>query len=71
MQILLLCLCLYCRRCFERGKEKCYNYWPEEGKSVTFGSITVQCFAATKSEDYIARNLEVSANEVSVWSSLL
>ena len=46
-------------------KEKCYKYWPEEGKKVTFASITVQCLGAMKSEDYIARSLEVSMKRVS------
>ena len=58
------CVCsIY--RCYERGREKCYRYWPEEGKIVTFSSVTVRCLGVTKSVDYVARNLEVSMKEVS------
>eukprot|EP00112_Aurelia_sp_Birch-Aquarium-sp1_P007509 Seg1819.1 transcript_id=Seg1819.1/GoldUCD/mRNA.D3Y31 product="Tyrosine-protein phosphatase non-receptor type 9" protein_id=Seg1819.1/GoldUCD/D3Y31 len=50
-------------RCIERGKEKCYKYWPEEGKTINFRSISVQNLGVVNSDDYVARNLEVQCEE--------
>ena len=46
-------------RCYERGKEKCYCYWPEDGKTIKFLTMTVKCLGVVRSEDYLARSLEV------------
>ncbi|XP_065059843.1 tyrosine-protein phosphatase non-receptor type 9-like isoform X2 [Rhopilema esculentum] len=50
-------------RCFERGREKCFRYWPEEKKSTRFESITVQNLGVVESTDYIVRKLEVQSKE--------
>lgn len=48
----------------ERGKNKCYKYWPDKGRimqAITPSStITVNCTQEFESNDYTLRHLEVS-----------
>ncbi|XP_022219796.1 tyrosine-protein phosphatase corkscrew isoform X2 [Drosophila obscura] len=48
---------------YERGKEKCARYWPDEGKCEQFGSARIQCVSENSTSDYTLREFLVSWRE--------
>lgn len=40
---------------YERGKEKCARYWPDEGRSEQFGHARIQCVSENSTSDYTLR----------------
>ncbi|KAL1116532.1 hypothetical protein AAG570_005004, partial [Ranatra chinensis] len=44
----------------ERGKNKCAKYWPDEGESCDYGSVTVRNVTQTSTTDYTLRELLVT-----------
>ncbi|XP_013778053.1 tyrosine-protein phosphatase non-receptor type 11-like isoform X2 [Limulus polyphemus] len=47
----------------ERGKNKCYRYWPEEGQEKVWGKITVKSLAESSTADYTLREFQVSKED--------
>ncbi|XP_016982317.1 tyrosine-protein phosphatase corkscrew isoform X4 [Drosophila rhopaloa] len=45
---------------YERGKEKCARYWPDEGKAEQFGQARIQCVSENSTSDYTLREFLVS-----------
>ncbi|XP_039152682.1 tyrosine-protein phosphatase corkscrew isoform X4 [Drosophila simulans] len=45
---------------YERGKEKCARYWPDEGRSEQFGHARIQCVSENSTSDYTLREFLVS-----------
>ncbi|XP_052856256.1 tyrosine-protein phosphatase corkscrew isoform X5 [Drosophila gunungcola] len=45
---------------YERGKEKCARYWPDEGKTEQFGQARIQCVSENSTSDYTLREFLVS-----------
>ncbi|XP_017064668.1 tyrosine-protein phosphatase corkscrew isoform X2 [Drosophila eugracilis] len=45
---------------YERGKEKCARYWPDEGRSEQFGPARIQCVTENSTSDYTLREFLVS-----------
>ncbi|KAH8419721.1 hypothetical protein KR009_001581 [Drosophila setifemur] len=45
---------------YERGKEKCARYWPDEGKTEQFGLARIQCVSENSTSDYTLREFLVS-----------
>ncbi|KAH8373832.1 hypothetical protein KR200_006782 [Drosophila serrata] len=48
---------------YERGKEKCARYWPDEGKTEHFGPARIQCVSENSTSDYTLREFLVSWRE--------
>ncbi|XP_005180482.1 tyrosine-protein phosphatase corkscrew isoform X2 [Musca domestica] len=40
---------------FERGKNKCAKYWPDEGQTKQFGPAKIQCISENSTNDYTLR----------------
>uniref|UniRef100_A0A1I8Q0M3 protein-tyrosine-phosphatase n=1 Tax=Stomoxys calcitrans TaxID=35570 RepID=A0A1I8Q0M3_STOCA len=40
---------------FERGKNKCAKYWPDEGQTKQFGPAKIQCISESSTSDYTLR----------------
>ncbi|XP_065362731.1 tyrosine-protein phosphatase corkscrew isoform X4 [Calliphora vicina] len=40
---------------FERGKNKCAKYWPDEGQCKQFGPAKIQCISENSTNDYTLR----------------
>ncbi|XP_061395367.1 tyrosine-protein phosphatase corkscrew-like isoform X2 [Musca vetustissima] len=40
---------------FERGKNKCAKYWPDEGQTKQFGPAKIQCVSENSTNDYTLR----------------
>ncbi|XP_063976230.1 receptor-type tyrosine-protein phosphatase F-like isoform X2 [Diachasmimorpha longicaudata] len=47
----------------ESGKKKCEQYWPEIGRELTFGNITVHNLSHTTFADYTFRTFSVTCAE--------
>ncbi|XP_015127343.1 receptor-type tyrosine-protein phosphatase F [Diachasma alloeum] len=47
----------------ESGKTKCEQYWPEIGKELTFGNITVHNLSHTTFADYTFRTFSVTCDQ--------
>ncbi|KAK8398472.1 hypothetical protein O3P69_003966 [Scylla paramamosain] len=51
-------------QCVERNKEKCCKYWPDNGKSLSFGDLTLKVRNLEEKEHhedgFIQRNLQLS-----------
>ncbi|EDX01417.1 tyrosine-protein phosphatase corkscrew isoform X2 [Drosophila yakuba] len=45
---------------YERGKEKCARYWPDEGRTEQFGHARIQCVSENSTSDYTLREFLVS-----------
>ncbi|KAH8306834.1 hypothetical protein KR018_004281 [Drosophila ironensis] len=45
---------------YERGKEKCARYWPDEGKTEQFGPARIQCVSENSTSDYTLREFLAS-----------
>ncbi|KAH8360738.1 hypothetical protein KR084_001608 [Drosophila pseudotakahashii] len=45
---------------YERGKEKCARYWPDEGRTEQFGPARIQCVSENSTSDYTLREFLVS-----------
>ncbi|XP_016948514.1 tyrosine-protein phosphatase corkscrew isoform X4 [Drosophila biarmipes] len=48
---------------YERGKEKCARYWPDEGRTEQFGPARIQCVSENSTSDYTLREFLVSWRE--------
>ncbi|XP_075158734.1 protein tyrosine phosphatase non-receptor type corkscrew isoform X3 [Haematobia irritans] len=48
---------------FERGKNKCAKYWPDEGQSKQFGPAKIQCVSENSTSDYTLREFLFSWRE--------
>lgn len=45
---------------FERGKNKCAKYWPDEGQCKQFGPAKIQCISESSTSDYTLREFMFS-----------
>lgn len=48
---------------FERGKNKCAKYWPDEGQCKQFGPAKIQCVSENSTSDYTLREFLFSWRE--------
>ncbi|XP_036676312.2 tyrosine-protein phosphatase corkscrew isoform X2 [Drosophila suzukii] len=48
---------------YERLKEKCARYWPDEGRTEQFGHARIQCVSENSTSDYTLREFLVSWRE--------
>lgn len=47
-------------RCFEKGREKCDQYWPQETDTVIYGDISVQFLSNSQYPDWIITDFLVA-----------
>eukprot|EP00794_Sanderia_malayensis_P009494 gene9494-10486_t len=46
-------------RCHEKGKEKCYKYWPDVDGVMECGFMKIKNLSETREDDYVIRNLQL------------
>ncbi|KAJ8040692.1 Receptor-type tyrosine-protein phosphatase alpha [Holothuria leucospilota] len=49
-------------KCFESGRDKCFQYWPDGGE-VSYGKFTVCLDSTLECPDYVIRQLRISMNK--------
>lgn len=59
-----------CFRCFERGRLKCGQYWPEhQDEIVDYGNIRVAKVDADVQNDYTLTSLDIKHTNVSRYAN--
>ena len=48
------------------SQQKCSQYWPEKGKTSTYGRFKIENISEEKFADYVIREFSLK-NEVSCW----
>jgi hypothetical protein len=52
-------------------QEKCDEYWPAVGKSVTHGHVTVTSTDEDERADFVIRSFTIKVKEVGMYNGLL